>query len=154
MQEGIDLCKKNALVFLKDAKLVIKYERLCHALVSVEFAIEEIGKIVMLQEALKNSNQDPVPVEEKVFRSHKDKSDNAWTVLDPKFKVVFEGDFDGEAFEWKDFLTDTKASHKTRLECAFVDFDESRKIWHLGRDMDESRLIALIKHIEARLPQI
>jgi hypothetical protein len=38
---------KNILGFLEDAKLVIKVGRLSYAFVSVEFAIEELGKIII-----------------------------------------------------------------------------------------------------------
>lgn len=84
MQEGISLCKANVSDFLKDARLIIAEKRLNHAYVIVEFAIEELGKAVMLSEALKKSKSDPVIVEGRVFTSHKDKDDKAWTVLDPQ----------------------------------------------------------------------
>lgn len=46
MQQGIDLCRINVADFLEDAKLVIAENRLNHAYVSVQFAIEELGKLV------------------------------------------------------------------------------------------------------------
>lgn len=155
MQEGIDLCKKNILDFLEDARLLIERGRLNHAFVSVEFAIEELGKIVMLKEALTSSDAEPVLVEEDVFRKHRGKSKKAWTVLDSKFRAIYdEGHFNDEYFDFRDFFTDTKASHETRLQCAFVDFDESGSKWHIGRDIKETLLVNLIKHMEEKLRQI
>lgn len=153
MKEGIDLCKSNILDYLKDARLIMSDGRLNHAYVSVQFAIEEFGKIVMLKDALMASTNDIVTVKGSVFTSHKGKSPNAWRILDQKFKTIFgEGDFDDEDFSHVSFVTDTKASHDTRLDCAFVDFDEG--IWHIGRDIKQKLLEELINHIEENLSKL
>jgi len=154
MQEGIDLCKANVIDFLKDAKLIIAEKRLNHAYVSVEYAIEEFGKAEILKEVLQSSEGDPMIVSARVFKSHKYKDDKAWTILDPKFKTIYdeESDFDDTDFDYKDFQTDTKASHATRLHCAFVDCDHSG--WYLGRNLNEELLNNLINHIEERLSRI
>jgi len=152
MQDGIDLCKKNIQNFLEDARLLVEHGRMNHAYVSVQFAIEELGKIVMLKESFENSKADPILVAWKVFRSHKAKSEKAWTVLDPRFKTIYdEGCFDDKFFDPSSFDTDTKAGHRTRLECAFVDFNGA---WHIGRRMKRNLFIDLVNHIEEKLTQV
>lgn len=151
MEEGFDLCRKNVLDYLQDARLIIGEGRLNHALVSVQFSIEELGKIRMLREALNKSAQGNVLVKESVFKSHKGKSETAWEFLDVKFRTIFEGDFDETDFSHRDFLTDTKASHETRLECAFVGFDGNE--WFLGREIDKTLLLEIIQHIKDKLPE-
>lgn len=106
----------------------------------------------MLKDALNESKKDTVTIKGNVFTSHKSKSTNVWRILDEKFKTIFDGDFDDESFSPVSFLTDTKASHDTRLDCAFVDFDEDT--WHLGRDIDKKMLEELIQHIEDHLSKL
>jgi AbiV family abortive infection protein len=150
IQEGIDLCKTNIIDFLNDAKLMIAEKRLNHAYVSIEFAIEEFGKAIMLRESLESSTTDPVIVRDSVFKSHKGKSEKAWSVLDSKFKTIYdEGYFDEAFFDFKYFETNTKASHDTRLQCAFVDYDGHR--WFIGRNIKEKLLNELINHIESKI---
>ena len=157
MQEGIELCKRNIADYLRDARLIIEKGRLNHAYVSVQLSIEELGKIRMLKEALSDDNRskEVIPVKKSVFTSHRGKSEKAWKFLDPKFRRIFgevgfedtgEGGFDPRGFE-----TITTAGHQTRLQCAFVDFKLNK--WVLGRKIEETRLTALIKHIEERLPE-
>jgi AbiV family abortive infection protein len=153
MQEGIDLCKSNVSDFLKDARLVIADSRLNHAYVITQFAIEEFGKIVMLKEALASTKTDPLLLKDSIFKSHKEKDEKAWTVLDPKYMIIYdEGAFDDTAFDPKDFETDTKVSHQTRLDCAFVDCEYGE--WYLGREIKEKLLLELIQHIEAQLLKV
>lgn len=150
--QGIELCKKNIMDFLRDATIIIEEGRLNHAYVSVEFAIEELGKIVMLKEALESSKDDSVLVEDRAFGSHKGKPEKAFTVLDPEFKTIYGGLFDPEIFDPSIFDTaTTKVSHRTRLECAFVDYNGD---WHFGQPINKNLLIALINHIKEKLPQV
>jgi AbiV family abortive infection protein len=86
MQEGIDLCKTNISDFLKDARLILAQNRLNHAYVITEFAVEEFGKAAILKEAWATSSTDPIVLGENVFTSHKGKSAKAWTVLDPNYR--------------------------------------------------------------------
>lgn len=147
MQNGIDLCKQNISDFLNDACLIIAQGRLNHAYVFVEFAIEELGKIIILEEALKSGIGDHVTVNEDVFTKHNQKSKKAWTVLDSKYRTIFdEGCFEEGVWERGVFKQNTTASHKTRCECAFVDFTGSQ--WILGRDIKKGLLQDLIAHIE------
>jgi len=153
IQQGIDLSKSNVTDFLCDSKLIIAEGRLNHAYVLVEFAIEEVGKIVMLKEALGLSTNDPVEVIEKVFTSHKEKANKAWTFLDPKYRTIYdEGVFDEGIFDPDIFQTNTTASHETRLQAAFVDFNGTQ--WLLGRDIKKNLLEDLVTHIEDSVKKI
>ena len=46
MQEGIEKCKGNVADYLKDACIIAETGRLYHAIISIEFALEEFGKIL------------------------------------------------------------------------------------------------------------
>lgn len=70
--------------------------------------------------------------------------------MTPKFKTIYDdGGFDDTDFDYKDFETNTKTSHETRLHCAFVDYHYGN--WYLGCDIKENLLNELINHIEDRL---
>jgi len=155
MQKGIEVCKRNITDFLADANLIMAEGRINHAYVMVEFAIEEFGKIKMIKDAFNSDLNDPFRVKGAVFGDHKGKSEKAWEVLDPKFRIIFdegmwkEGTWQRGTWEKQE---DTTASHKTRCECAFVDFTGS--IWIVGRDMKKDLLQSLIIHIEEKLRKL
>jgi hypothetical protein len=68
----------------------------------VEFAVEEFGKIVMHKGQLAANTTHKVVIPENVFKSHKQKNEEAWTVLDPTYRTVYdEGGFDDEGFDPK-----------------------------------------------------
>lgn len=152
LQKGIDLCKANITDFLKDAQLIMAEGRTNHAYVIVEFAIEEFGKIIMIKEAFNSDLNDPFKVNGEVFSDHKGKSEKAWEILDPKFRIIFdegmwqEGCWQRGVWEKQE---NTTASHKTRCDCAFVDFTASK--WIVGRDIKKDLLENLITHIEENL---
>jgi AbiV family abortive infection protein len=154
MPEGIELCKKNALDFLKDARVLIGEKRIGHAYISVQFAIEELGKILIFKDKLAIDMSDPLIITKKeAFSSHQTKTDRAWRFLDSKFKKIFdEGVFEKECVEKGVAVEDTFAEYETRLDCAFVDYYASR--WQLGRDIKEALLLGLIDHIECKLVEI
>lgn len=154
MTTGIDLCKENILDFLEDAKLIIGAGRLNHAYVSVQFALEEVGKILIFRDKIKNDPSDPLRITKReAFQSHQGKAEKAWTVLDPIFKTIFdEGGFQVGAFQKGAFQMDTYADHETRLDCAFVDYYSGQ--WQLGRDIKKELLVKLINHIEKKLPDV
>jgi hypothetical protein len=55
VQKGIYKCKDNIADYLKDSLLISNTCRLYHAIISLEFALEEFGKILLLKEAFDNS---------------------------------------------------------------------------------------------------
>jgi AbiV family abortive infection protein len=153
MPKGIDLCKQNVLDFLKDARIIINENRLSHAYISVQYSIEELGKILIFRDKIASSNSDPLVVKkDEAFGNHPNKTNRAWKFLDPKFKKIFDegvwGDNIWEKGIWKE---NTYAEYQTILDCAFVDYYAKR--WQLGRDIKKDLLLDLINHIEEKLAQ-
>jgi AbiV family abortive infection protein len=152
MPKGIDLCKQNTLDFLKDARLLINENRLSHAYISVQYAIEELSKLLIFKDKLTMTTSDPIVIKKnEAFGNHKNKTERAWKFLDPKFKKIFDEGV------WKDnvwmkgmWKENTYAEYQTRLDCAFVDYYAKR--WQLGRDIKKDLLVNLINHIETMLP--
>lgn len=148
VQKGIEACRINASAYLDDARMILSKGRCEHAYVSVQLAIEEFGKAVILKERREEAFKKPgiwhVEVESKVFggpRSHKYKAKKAWTLLDPKLKILHK------RLPRLD-RADTEASHSTRLECAFVNFYEESQLWWLGPVIDKPKLERLIENVE------
>ena len=159
MQEGIDLCKTNVSDFLKDARIIMDENRLNHAYVSVHFAIEELGKLLLFKDALMKDTADPVTLEaSRIFRgskAHRNKENRAWEFLDPKYSVIFdEGMFVEGLFEKGMWVhqENTMAETETRLDWTFVDF--YTQLWHLGRDIKRDLLTALVNHIAEKVSLI
>jgi AbiV family abortive infection protein len=153
MPEGIDLCKKNIIESLNDARLIIAEGRLSHAYISVQFALEKLGKILIFREKLEKDSSDPLVIKHKeAFKSHSGKTEKVWKFLDPKFKKIFdEGIWEDGLWERGIWQENTCAEYQTRLDCAFVDFYALR--WQIGRDIKKELLVNLINHIEEKLPQ-
>jgi AbiV family abortive infection protein len=123
MPIGIDLCKKNIADFLEDARLIIGAGRLSHAYISVQFALEELGKILVFRNKLKNGPNDPLKITKKEAFSHEKKTEKAWEFLDPNFKKIFDEGIIQHGIAQKGlFQEDTYAEYQTRLDCAFVDY--------------------------------
>jgi AbiV family abortive infection protein len=151
--KGIELCKKNVADYLDDARTIISKGRLCHAFLSVQLAIEELGKAIILKEEYERSGNDFILVDAAVFgkdggRGHKLKASKAWTMLDPSRKILHKGGFEKGAFSEYGFDVDTEASHHTRLKCAYVDFIEEEQLWWIGGILDEAEVLGLIEDIE------
>jgi AbiV family abortive infection protein len=124
MQEGIDLCMKNAADYLLDARMIANEGRLNHALVSAEFAIEELGKMLLLKAHLKEGSN-IVEIDGEQFCDHDKKADKAWNeVLDKEYRMLYTVWLDNK--RWDDTSVwdekPTKISNVTRLDCGFVDF--------------------------------
>lgn len=159
IQQGVDLCKKNIFVFLSTAEILLKSDNLGHAAMNVEFAIEEFGKALMLKDEYEKRT-DPVQVADSVFRSHHRKSERAWksgdpSALDSKFKMISDGGFersdDGKQGFSRAFTQVINITHYIRLECAFVDYDNSENDWFLGHvEITKERLRNLLEHIREK----
>ena len=152
MPEGISLCKTNITDFLKDAKLLVDNSTLSHAYISVQFAVEELGKILIFREKMKADASDPLVIKYvEAFKSHKSKTEKAQEFLGRGFEKVFdEGVWEKGFWEKGVWTEDTYVEHETRLDCAFVDFYASR--WQLGRDIKKDLLVKLVDRIEEKLP--
>ena len=151
--EGINKIKMNITSFLDSAEDVLKSNKADHAAIFTEFAIEELGKMLMLKDEYENSSSDTINVPKSIFRTHKGKSDRAWQFLDQDFKMISKGGFersdDGNIGFERGFEQVTFASHHTRLECAFVDFESSNR-WYVGRNIDPAKLKEQIDHIREK----
>lgn len=152
MPAGIDLCKKNITDFLEDAKLIMGEGRLSHAYINVQFALEELGKILIFRNKLKGDKSDPLTITKReAFQYHPRKTEKVWEFLDPKFKKIFDEGVWEDGFWEKGFWQEnTYAEYETRLDCAFVDYYADN--WHVGRDIKKELLAKLISHIEEKLP--
>lgn len=151
--KGIDFCKQNVLDFLKDARVIIAENRLSHAYVSVQFALEELGKILIFRDKMNSEKNDPLVIKKnEAFGNHTNKTERAWKFLDPNFRKIFDEGVWADGIwakgVWKE---NTYAEYQTRLDCAFVDYYALR--WQIGRDIKKGLLENLINHIEAKLPQ-
>ena len=151
MQEGIDLCKKNITDYLQEAELFISQGRLNHATILVEFAVEEFGKMLIIKRAFALDLNDPFTMRGKKFYDHGQKSKKAWTVLDKKFRTLFDEGIclPNTVFEHGLAVENTQANHDTRCWCAFVDFCSGR--WLLGCDIKEGYLKNLVEEIKDKL---
>lgn len=158
VQKGVELCKKNVADYLDDARTIISKGRLCHAYLSVQLAIEELGKAVILREEYQKSGSEPILVDAAVFgkdggRGHKMKAAKAWEMLDPALKTLHVGGFE-KGFSEFGFDVDTEASHHSRLKCAYVDFIEEEQLWWVGETLDELKVLTLIDNINEALKKL
>lgn len=155
MQKGIEKCKENIADYLLDARLIAKTGRLSHAVISLEFALEEFGKILLLEETLKNNKGDFLEINGYEFCDHIKKVERALKVLDPtrKFRVLFPGWFPRNYFPSGSFPSgywgETIIGDKVRLSCAFVDFINGD--WVLGKIINSDYFEELVTLIEQKL---
>jgi AbiV family abortive infection protein len=159
VHDGVDLCKKNIFIFLETAETLIKSGNLNHAAINLGFGVEEYGKILMLKDEFAKST-DPMQVPETVFKNHKNKSERAWKTGDPdsldiNYKMISEGGFersdDGKQGFSRAFSQAIFITHFIRMECAFVDFDETEKDWFLGHSqLVKERMQSLLDHLKAK----
>jgi AbiV family abortive infection protein len=151
IKDGITLCKRNITDYLKDARIIIKQGRAYHAVISVEFALEEFGKILLIKESAQNPVNGVVDINGtkrgKVFEfcDHNRKVNRALAVIDPegKYRTIFRIWKGGI---WKKGVWDEpEIDHITRLQCAFVDF---RNEWELRTKIDSKLLGQFMNQLE------
>ena len=155
VQKVMEACRINALAYLDDARMILSKGRFGHAYVSVQIAIEELGKLVLLKErrdeAWKTGKWEVSIKVKEEWKNHRYKAQKAWTMLNPDLKHLHVGALNAKVFDRKAFDVSTEASHITRLEYAYVEFDEESQSWYLGPVIDKSRLEALIQNVEKAL---
>lgn len=151
VQKGIDSCKLHALTYLNDARKILSLGHPEHAYVSVQLAIEELGKAILLEEKIDGAIRKPgvwhIEIQNRLWTNHKYKTEKAWTKLDPNLKVIHKRVPELDR-------GNTVASHSTRLECAYVDFREESQLWWLGPIIDEPKLQKLIDNVQNVLGNI
>jgi AbiV family abortive infection protein len=152
MSIGIETCKENIRQFLKDAKLLMDTSTLSHAYISVQYSMEELGKILILRQKLVIDKSDPLIITHReAFKSHEGKTEEALLFLGSGYDKIFdEGVFEEGCVEKGLAVMDTFVKHETRLDCAFVDYYGG--MWQNGRDIRKELLVKLINRIEEKLP--
>jgi AbiV family abortive infection protein len=147
--KGFEKCKENIFDFLKESKTILAIGKICHAYIYFEFALEEYGKIKMLKQSLANATSDKVLVNNKVFRSHENKCEEAILALGSEFESIYEGVWEKGVWAkgvW--YAEETEVSHKTRLKCAFVDYLNNE--WVTGVTLNQANFSHLINELEKR----
>jgi AbiV family abortive infection protein len=154
MQEGIEKCRGNIEDYLKDACIVAETGRLYHAIISLTFALEEFGKILLLKETLDTDTSDALKIDGYEFCTHNRKVERALKFLDPmhKYRVLFETVFERGVFEAGMWEGETVIGDRTRLDCAFVDFINNN--WTLGRNIKPEYFQDLVTLIQQGLEKI
>ena len=141
---GMHYCKVNALRYLQDARLILQEMSVAHAYVSVQIAIEELGKMILLteytEEARKNNKDEISIIIKDKWKKHDHKTGKAFKIIDPKLRILHKKTRLDKA--------DTEVSNTTRLECGFAEYDEDSKIWWLGPVIDRPKLEALMNNVE------
>jgi AbiV family abortive infection protein len=151
MREGINLCKTNIADYLKDTKIIAEEGKLYHAVISAEFAVEELGKLLLLKETMEKEASDPIVIDGMEFCSHNKKVKRALKFLDPqnKYRILFSGIWERGVWASDVWSGETEISSPTRLECAFVDFLDNH--WTVGRDINPTYLKEFITNFEEKL---
>lgn len=149
LEEGVELCKKNILDYLEEARVIAETGSLNHAYVLVQFAIEELGKALCLEDELRYGAAETIDVSETIFgkkgnKSHRIKFERAARVLDRRNLLVYR-----RIEPRKGVISEVEeASPELRLIYAYVDFDEDEQKWHVGYDIEQTRFLHLIENIE------
>jgi hypothetical protein len=119
LQDTKDSIKRRIIQKLAAARKLIDFDKEVSAGIYV-YAVEELGKM----EVLKNVQDRKLPYW-TVFRDHNTKFDKAKEYLkNEKHLECFllnEGDFDSNAFDSDDFVTDVAADTEARLGIFYVD---------------------------------
>ena len=147
--KGVEKCKENIIDFLNESRTVMATGKIYHAYVSFEFALEEYGKIKMLKQSLVNTIGDKVLVNNKVFKSHENKCEEAISALGSEFEAIYDGVWEKGVWApgvW--YEEETEVSHNTRLKCAFVDYLNND--WVIGVTLNRANLSHLIDELEKR----
>ncbi len=150
IENGITLCLSRVSEYLLDAERLSNQSAnqgtLQDAAILVTFAIEELGKAIILRKrSEEQSNAEIVQVEREAFggrdaREHK--QSEAFTQIDAKMKLLPRAAFSAAAFG-PDFNTkDVDISPDTRLELSFVDFENGD--WPRSPPIEPRRLKALV----------
>jgi AbiV family abortive infection protein len=128
--------------------------KLDNALILIEFGIEEFGKILIIKRAFESDPNDPFKITAKKFYDHEKKSKKAWTVLNKKYKILFDEGvcLPNTLFERGVAVEYTLADHEGRLRSAFVDYCSGQ--WLLGCDIKEDYLKGLIAEIRNKLSKV
>ena len=119
-----------------------------HAIALAMFAYEELGKYDKLLEHKQSvqNQQEKVNVQDKLFRSHKEKYARASKLIPEEDKIILPAFFDDKYFNSKFFQTEeVTPSDKIRAQCVYVDWIEGD--WRHGTPHDTEQLKRFLKAI-------
>ncbi len=153
-QEGIDLCKTNVANYHDETETLLSKGQVAHGLIFVEFAIEEFGKLMVIEKAFNKNTNDPFRIKSDDFYSHETKSKLAWQKLDTKYKILFDEGFclPNDFFERGCVVECTLADPECRLRTAFVDYCSSQ--WLLETNVKSKYLADLVGEIRVKIKNI
>jgi AbiV family abortive infection protein len=130
----------------KDASLHLRF-----AYVLPQFAIEELGKRLMLKEEFQNNSDDVLVIED--WFNHESKFEKAWTILEQSKKIVHKGVYGKTAFS-NDFDIDVEAFHRLRVQSTYVDYFEDKNRWNLelfhNEKWDKELILSLADEIKKK----
>lgn len=86
IQEGILISLRKCEEHLSAAELLIQKDFANDAVALVEFALEELGRAVVLRDKLKDRNEN---IENELFTSHPFKYNKAWSILPEDLKTIY-----------------------------------------------------------------
>ena len=150
IENGITLCLNRVSEYLLDAEGLSNQSAsqgtLQNAAILVTFAIEELGKSIILRKrSEEQSDPKSVQVEREAFggrdaREHK--QSEAFTQIDAKLKLLPRAAFSAAAFGPDIDRKDVDISPDTRLKLSFVDFANGD--WSRSPPIEPRRLKALV----------
>ncbi len=149
MSVGLGLCISNVGRYIEDTRILI-YRNSIHAAITLIFGLEEMGKLAHFLASMKGNN-DPVEIDDRIFREHEFKLTVARGLLGADALILHEGDFDEEDFS-ADFDISTNVSPVLRLSCTFVDYKDGD--WLYGEPFDRQRFQELVDTLERRFGEL
>ena len=149
IRQGVTLSKQKCIEHLSSAELLASNGLANNAVVNLEFAIEEFGRAIALNENLKNSETN---VDDNLQKDHLCKYNKAWTVLPVELKTIYEGTFDPVVFDPAIFDTGKETvSPKTRLDATFVNYNQETEEWETGVRANPNKIFEISKQIKASI---
>jgi len=139
---SIESCRRHLIA----AEVLISNGLAENAIIQIEFAIEEFGRAIYLRNKLATSD---FQIEYALNRDHQLKYNQAWTVIDPKYKTVYEGSFDPSVFDPAIFDTGETISPSTRINATFAQYRNNK--WQLGVKADPRKLMEIVKKLREEL---
>ncbi len=151
IETGIACCLIRVSEYLLDAERLVEPQNagqgtLQDAAILVTFAVEELGKAVILRKRSEEQVEaQTIVVEHQVFGgrdAHEHKQYEALKLIDANLKRLHKAAFSPEVFG-RDFdIHDVDISPDTRLQLSFIDFENGD--WSLPPPLEPKRLRALI----------
>ncbi|MDT8781954.1 MAG: hypothetical protein IAX22_04830 [Candidatus Bathyarchaeota archaeon] len=149
IKEGRELSKKKCIDHLDVAELLASNGFTDNSVISLEFAIEEFGRIVAFNENLKNKSDE---IDDRIMKNHEFKYNLAWGVLPKELKILYEGTFDPAIFDPEIFdCAKETISPQTRLNATFINWDNRTNDWKDTINVDAKKISEISIQIKKSL---